>query len=66
MNHEIQSRLLTEKDSASYLGLSQAALRELRYKGTGPVVVRWDRKVRYDRKDLDAFIERHKGTTDGR
>ena len=59
-------RLYTEAEAARYLGMTLPALREKRYKGTGPIPVQWDKRVRYDRADLDDFIERHKGKTDGR
>ena len=60
MRQPIEPRLLSEEDAATYLGMTLPALREKRYKGEGPVPVRWDRKIRYDKEDLDAFVEAHK------
>ena len=60
---ETTKRLYTEAEAARYLGMTLPAIREKRYKGEGPVPVRWDRKIRYDRGDLDAFVEAHKQKT---
>jgi hypothetical protein len=52
-------RLLCVKDAAIYLGRTEWALRELIWKGRVPVV-RIDRRIQLDVKDLDALIESSK------
>ena len=49
-------RLLTLREAACYLGISQWTLRELYWKGRVPVV-RMTRKLHFDLRDLDRFIE---------
>jgi len=53
-------RLLKTKEAAAYLGLSVRTLENWRYQGRGPKVTTLDRTVRYDLRDLDAWIEDHK------
>jgi hypothetical protein len=51
-------RLLDERQAADYLGgISTALMRKMRRLGTGPVVTRIHRLVRYAESDLLAFIE---------
>ena len=53
-----QQETLTSKKAASYLGISEAALRLWRSHGEGPRYFRAGEKlVRYRRADLDAWIE---------
>ena len=49
------SRLLTVKETCSYLNCSRATLRRLEEAGV-LVPKRFGRKVLYDRADLDAYI----------
>ena len=56
---QAEKRLYTEEEAAHYLGMTLPAIRELRYKGKIRPT-RWDRRVRYDLADLDAFVEAHK------
>ena len=53
------ARVVDEATAASYLGLSLKAIRELRYRGKLPTV-QWDRRIRYSKEDLDAFIASHR------
>ena len=48
-------RLLTAKQAGDYLGRSEAAIRQMVYKRQ-IAVVRFDRNVRFDIRDLDALI----------
>jgi excisionase family DNA binding protein len=60
--YEIATRqLLDTKAVATYLGVSDWTVRELYWRGdlTG---VKIGRLVRFDREDLDAFIQRNKIT----
>jgi len=54
-------RLLTTKKAAEYLGMEPGTLENWRYRSEGPPVVRLGKAVRYDLKDLDAWIEEQKG-----
>ncbi len=53
-----QPNTLTPKKAASYLGISEAALRLWRSEGRGPRFFRAGEKlIRYRRADLDSWIE---------
>ena len=53
-----QPSTLTPKKAASYLGISEAALRLWRSEGRGPSFFRAGEKlIRYRRADLDLWIE---------
>lgn len=52
----IAPRLLDAKDAAHYLGISETTLRTLRLP-----VLRIGRAVRFDVKDLDAYVETLRG-----
>ena len=52
-----QQNTLTPKKAASYLGISEAALRLWRSEGRGPRFFRaGERLIRYRRADLDSWI----------
>ncbi len=56
-------RLLSADDAAKYLGVSVYFLRESRRgltKTAAPKFIRFGRSVRYDLRDLDAWIEAHR------
>ncbi len=55
----IQPRLLSVEEAAAYLGRSVPAIRELIWRNELPVV-RPDRRVHLDLRDLDAWIEKNK------
>jgi excisionase family DNA binding protein len=48
--------LLTEKDAARVLSLSNRTLQTWRVRGAGPPFVRAGRAVRYRRSDLDEWV----------
>lgn len=54
-------RLLDTPAAAAYLGMEAGTLENWRYKGYGPKFVHLGRAVRYDIRDLDAWIEARKG-----
>ena len=61
MNNIIEAaRLLTAKNAAAYLAISERKLWDMTKTGEIPAV-RLGRAVRYDRQDLDAFIQQAKG-----
>jgi excisionase family DNA binding protein len=52
-------RLLTVKQAAEYLGRTEAAVRQLIHKRIIPVV-RFDRAIRIDVRDLDRLIQEYR------
>lgn len=52
-------RLLTLDQAAKYLGLTKEALKSKAHQGRVPIV-ELDKKLRFDRLDLDRMIERSK------
>lgn len=62
----IPARLISDRDTASYIGVSVDFLRKHRSEGNrqnrtiGPPFVKFGRSVRYDITDLDAWIEANK------
>ena len=52
------SRLVTERDASELLGVSVRTLQKWRLQGNGPQFVKLGHAVRYDVKDLEAYIER--------
>lgn len=56
------SRLVKEHEAAAYLCLSLSTIRKMRREGRGPKFLRFDRSIRYDIADLDAYRERNQVT----
>jgi predicted DNA-binding transcriptional regulator AlpA len=56
----IVPRLLDTHAAAAYLGLATQTIEIFRLKGNGPRFVKMGRAVRYDRADLDSYIETNK------
>jgi hypothetical protein len=52
--------LLDYEKAAEALSMSKAALRDLVYKGRGPVVTKIGRRTFFAVKDLEEFIDRHR------
>jgi predicted DNA-binding transcriptional regulator AlpA len=48
--------LLTQREAASVLRLSERTIEQMRCAGTGPRFVRINHSVRYRQQDLDAYI----------
>ena len=69
---QIAARLLGEAEAAKYLGVSRSYLRKARMDGAvgnrtpGPPFIRFGTMVRYDRADLDTWIEAHRCTREER
>lgn len=51
---------LIEADAGKYIGFSRPWLRLQRMRGTGPAYLRIGRSIRYDIRDLDAWLESHR------
>jgi hypothetical protein len=52
-----QIHLLNEGETATLLGLSPRSLRKWRWAGKGPRYTKLGRRVMYNLRDLEAFIE---------
>ena len=52
------SRLVTDRDTSELLGVSLRTLQKWHLQGNGPRFVKLGHAVRYDVKDLEAYIER--------
>jgi predicted DNA-binding transcriptional regulator AlpA len=57
-------RRLTENETAHYIAMSRPWLRLQRMKGTGPAFIRVGRAIRYDIRDLDAWLSKHRVETE--
>ena len=57
------SRLLSAKQAAEFLGLSTAYLAKLRSDGGGPIFIKIGAAVRYTPDDLATFIAAHRHTS---
>jgi hypothetical protein len=63
--------VLTEAQTADYLDVSRSWLRKGRMNGQReksptPPFVRYGRTIRYLKRDLEAFLEQHRVTGEGR
>ncbi len=55
---QIREGLATPKEVGDYLGLSEGALAQQRYQGTGPAFVKLGRRsVRYDWRDVFDWVD---------
>ena len=59
--------LLTTRDAANFLGVSDSCLQRHRWAGTGPIFIRLGRngRIRYRPCDLDAWLIRCRSTRVG-
>jgi excisionase family DNA binding protein len=55
----LRSNLLTTREAASYLRLSESFLHKLRVRGGGPRFARLGNRVFYRPADLDEWLEAH-------
>lgn len=51
--------LLTPVELAAYLGRTEAALAQLRYRGTGPSFTKAGGRIRYRTKAVNAWLEQN-------
>jgi hypothetical protein len=56
----IQKRYLSEKETAEYTGLAVQTLRNDRFNRRGLPYSKKGRRVLYDLKDLDSYMQKHK------
>jgi excisionase family DNA binding protein len=58
-NQSIQDKeLLTDTETASYLGLADRTLRDWRKQGKGPAFVQMGKKIRYRKTDINEYLDR--------
>lgn len=50
-------KLVSASEAADYLGLAEQTLTNWRYRGRGPRFYRVGQLVKYDRADLDAWLD---------
>ena len=60
ISNPLRQRLFSIKDAATYLGFSVRSIRNLVYSRQLPIV-RLGKKIFFDIKDLDLWIESNKG-----
>lgn len=56
---DVEDRLLRPDEVAELLGVPVGTMANWRYQGRGPAFVKVGRHVRYRRRDVDAWIDRH-------
>lgn len=49
--------ILTDKETASFLGVAGRTLRDWRKQGKGPTFVQMGSKIRYRKKDINAYLD---------
>lgn len=57
-------RLITTEDVAAWLGFTTDEIKRMRSRGRGPAYVKLGTKVRYDPRDVQAFIDSNRKTHD--
>jgi excisionase family DNA binding protein len=50
--------ILTDKETASFLGIAERTLRDWRKQGKSPAYIRLGNKIRYRKKDIDAYLDK--------
>ena len=58
------TRYLKSKEAAQYLGAAYLTLEKWRSLGQGPAFTRIGKFIRYDKQDLDVFMNRHRYESD--
>ena len=54
----MKSFRMTPDQAADYLGLSKGSLANFRSQGEGPAYIKPSGRIYYQKKDLDAFLEK--------
>jgi len=58
-----QRRLITTREAANILRTSPGQIANLRLRGEGPPYLKFSRRVLYDMKDLEQWLDRHRQRT---
>jgi len=53
----LSSKRLGNRQAAQYIGVAAQSLNNMRHHGRGPDYIKIGRKVLYDTKDLDRFLD---------
>ena len=53
-------RLLSEKQLAQEFGFNVKTLQKMRCEGGGPIFIKVGRAIKYDRRDVEAYLTGHK------
>ena len=61
--HSTESRKLNDHEAAEYVGLSISTLSKRRVFGGGPKYLKLGRRVVYDTRDLDDWLDSHRRTS---
>ncbi len=61
----MHKRYLSPLEAAKYLGIGRSTLNIHRMSDSGPPYIKWGANVRYDIRDLDEWMGRHRVQTDG-
>lgn len=56
MQQNTHSVRLSERDAASFLGITQRTLQSWRLERRGPAYIKLGRRIAYDRADLEQFL----------
>ena len=59
-NSKQPDRLLTADQVAQHLQISRRALYEMRYQGGGPPAIKVGRRLRFRRREVEAWIDEHR------
>ena len=59
------TKVVNNSDAARHLGLSESTLNKLRLTGGGPIFIKLGRRILYDFKDLEDWLNRHRRTSTG-
>lgn len=62
MTHHRQVELLTSKEFATMIQISENAAAKMRMEGTGPVFIKIGRRVMYHPDDISAWIDANRQT----
>lgn len=54
---ETQRSLLNTEQAATYVGSTRSTLEKKRMRGDGPIFLKIGRRVVYDKRDLDAWLD---------
>ena len=60
---QMERRLLTTREVAEILRTSSGQIANMRMRGEGPPYPKFSRRVLYDIKDLEQWLDRHKQKT---
>ena len=57
---DLDDRMLTRREAADFLGMAEQTLAQWTWRGEGPPVYRYSRRVRYRLSDLNAWVAEHR------